>query len=227
MARFHPFLQLPAELRRQIWTLAIQPRTITAYAAAEGGEDLDIERDEHDVEEKRYLVLAAQPPAILHACRESRSQLLPIFSRVVTAKETLVNFELDTISASDTCLPQLMQAPWSGQIRQLELEVVDAAQFVFGIGQTMANAHSMALGFINLRYVTIRNLEARVQTKESFEDNTERLWAALLSSHYGTRRPIQFQLTIAFPLLAGVEDLTESNYAKRGGLLLPDALMEQ
>ncbi|EUC45685.1 hypothetical protein COCMIDRAFT_94758 [Bipolaris oryzae ATCC 44560] len=77
MATFHPFLRLPQELREQIWTDTVEPRTV------------DVRRFREWSQRYGRLVSSTPIPAILQSCREARN--LGLYKRVffeVAAEET-------------------------------------------------------------------------------------------------------------------------------------------
>ncbi|KAI4598800.1 hypothetical protein KJ359_002692 [Pestalotiopsis sp. 9143b] len=63
---FHGFPRLPAELRLKTWRFAIHPRTV----------DIREKYLYHPDKRRYYLISSTPPPAILQACRESRSEAL-------------------------------------------------------------------------------------------------------------------------------------------------------
>lgn len=98
MVEFHFFPRLPFELRDRIWELAIEPRTV----------EICIVKKYDDWGAPVKVISPTPVPAILQACRESRSQGLRHYHRAFSLPETTgadyvwVNFRLDMVLIGDS-----------------------------------------------------------------------------------------------------------------------------
>lgn len=127
MATFHPFPRLPLELRTMIWQMAVAPRDVKVSEQAdhiqEGGSTFRSTR--------RYFKSPTPPPALLHACHESRSICTPFYTKAFTygaqPRYTWVNYALDTIVVRDVEVALLSdEAPF---IRYLTVYVEDTPYY--------------------------------------------------------------------------------------------------
>ncbi len=129
MTAFHPFPRLPYELRAMIWKLTVEPRIV----------DVRVKR-------KRsakpygvlipYLVSLTPVPAVLHACREARSQGLyqQAFSEIAgpdgaERRYVWANLEMDMISIGTTLFDEY--EPVAPLIRRLKFEREHSDDFFF------------------------------------------------------------------------------------------------
>lgn len=117
---FNKFLKLPAELRAQIWELAIEPRIVKVQRVYLGA--------------FQYRFAPTSAPAILQACQEARNHLHRLYQRVfldgsvvqISTQKVLrrqyvwLNWNIDMISITKFWLPYVMSiAPL---VRHLQLE---------------------------------------------------------------------------------------------------------
>jgi hypothetical protein len=96
---FHLFNLLPLELRQHIWELSMTPRRVPVG---------DFSKHSYP---RAPLPPLAPPPAVLHACVESRSRLVRYYSKILT-RESLsryiwVNYELDIICINEWSVEDL------------------------------------------------------------------------------------------------------------------------
>lgn len=90
MATFHPFPNLPVEIRAAIWSMTVRKRTLDVHSKQKHG----------DWGGCRYAISSTPLPAILHACHESRN--MGLYRRAFTLgyepRYLWVNFEKDLVS---------------------------------------------------------------------------------------------------------------------------------
>jgi hypothetical protein len=95
------FASLPYELRSHIWSLATEPRRITKVRVKKSEGSFSKNQRQHG-KDILYETTSTRPPALMHACRESR-QHAP-YQRAFTAgiepRWTWVNFQLDIFCVS-------------------------------------------------------------------------------------------------------------------------------
>jgi hypothetical protein len=125
LTTFHPFPNLPFELRLKIWEHALsEPRTVTISCQREM---LDRERRFA----KAFTSTTPHPP-LLHTNRESRIEALslyqPTFKTDISSNYTYICFARDTIKCADSVL-EYMASFEVTSIRRLILEVKDAEYF--------------------------------------------------------------------------------------------------
>jgi hypothetical protein len=132
--QFHPFPNLPSELRLKIWTLALHtprivylscrktpfhhrspeiPRTIESYSSCSGTNSTPV-------------------PALLHANRESRHEALAFYTVSFQAPNSLiyVSFPYDTLWLSDHILVNIPEHPRQ-RIQRMVLDVRDPEYFEY------------------------------------------------------------------------------------------------
>lgn len=111
MGTFHPFIRLPAELRRQIWGLTIAPRTVSIHDQGPAS------------------------PAPMRACTEARTYYRESYtsaSFLDPARPLWVHFGLDTIVASHYDVRRFsLKALVAIQRLQLEVEAEEMQDFEF------------------------------------------------------------------------------------------------
>lgn len=123
MFQFHQFPCLPLELRQQIWHMSMEPRELVICGLKRGS-----------------TAKWPAPPAVLHACRESRTYLqqrsrpssyyVKAF-RIYrdSAVYLWVNFDLDTVYLHPSALGNLDGTDLA-QIQRLTIEGVSSRRFV-------------------------------------------------------------------------------------------------
>ncbi|KAK7995999.1 hypothetical protein PG991_015466 [Apiospora marii] len=160
MSQFHPFPRLPPELRHQIWRMSMVPRELVLYAF-----------------NKRPA-----PPAILHACSESRNHLqqrskssshyVKVFQVYENRAIYLwVNFDLDTIYADPFALEDLPEAELA-RIQRLTTEGVSPSYFAYNHALTLRWAMPA------LRDVTILSMD-RDRARRDAQKPWWKPWAPL------------------------------------------------
>ncbi|KAI8948997.1 hypothetical protein F4801DRAFT_431703 [Xylaria longipes] len=119
---FHLFLNLPTELRLQIWALAAEgPRILHVRI-----EDRPVWTSATELEHDTVYSSPTPPPAVLHACRESR-QAAPYERSFLTspgiaeARYIWVNFQQDMICLPDADIHRL--EPYGAVIQRLRFTV--------------------------------------------------------------------------------------------------------
>ncbi|KAI1841647.1 hypothetical protein JX266_012200 [Neoarthrinium moseri] len=126
MATFHPFSRLPCELRAQIWSLTVEPRTVEVRVIHRNLLQL-YDAPSTKTPSVPYLVSLRPVPATLQVCRGFRNQRLyqQAFSEVVDSdgaerRYVWLNRDIDMISIGTT--PFSCFAPVASHIRRLEFE---------------------------------------------------------------------------------------------------------
>lgn len=214
MSQFHQFLRLPLELRQQIWHMSMEPRELVICGIKRGS-----------------TAKWPAPPAVLHACRESRTHLRQrskSASYYVKAFQIYqnravylwVNFALDTVYAHPSALGNCADADLA-QIQRLVLEGVSSAFFVEEHAETLRRQMPA------LRHVTVlsmdidRNRDARQPWWTS--------WALLFELLYyppaeREEDPASFYLRVLRPddeppAIRTPDELNPDNYHKQWRIL--------
>jgi len=111
MSQFHCFARLPPEIRIRIWESSARPRLVHAVAT--------LDRPQEQVSALRFTTY---PPAVMHACRESR-RYAPYVRAFITSgstpRYTWINFEVDMLSLPDDDLTRRELEPHRAQICRL------------------------------------------------------------------------------------------------------------
>lgn len=145
--KFSRFGELPTEIRLKIWLLAAEePRTVhlkcqkEAYSYGTGQRFF-----------AKSFTSTTPPPAVLHVCRESRSETLSeyklSFATPHTPGQVYIAYERDTVRFPSTTLGSLYPEELQS-IRSMSLEVVDYpyfAHFNMGILKGMSSLKSLEL----------------------------------------------------------------------------------
>jgi hypothetical protein len=127
---FRLFPILPKELRLQIWGIALSaPRIVNIIC------DESIEIPSF----AKSFTSSDPPPALLHVCRESRSEAFeiykPLFQTKSSPKYTYVAFSQDIIRASDNLPKFLRSVELQGGIQKMTINIKDSHYFGhWGIG---------------------------------------------------------------------------------------------
>jgi hypothetical protein len=167
---FHCFPNLPSELRLKIWALAIpDPRSI----------EISCERDVIPPGTRRYAKSFKSnigPPALLHACRESRFEGLltykPHFTTAFSTNCIYVDFDRDTIHLSDGIVAYLGAAELKS-IQSMVLDVKDVQYF----------AH-FSMDFLKAMS-SLRHLELRAGTAVQYQrTRVERRYLDVLTGDF-------------------------------------------
>ncbi|KAI1120042.1 hypothetical protein F5Y10DRAFT_273458 [Nemania abortiva] len=123
ISTFHPFPNLPTELRLRVWVLAAEgPRILHVRI-----EDRPVWTSETELEHDTVYSSPTPPPAVLHACRESR-QTAPYERSFLTspgiseARYIWVNFRQDMICLADADIHRL--EPYGAVIQRLRFTVL-------------------------------------------------------------------------------------------------------
>ncbi|KAK8136096.1 hypothetical protein PG984_004036 [Apiospora sp. TS-2023a] len=123
MSQFHSFLRLPLELRQQIWHMSMEPRELVICGI-----------------KRRSTAKWPAPPAVLHACHESRTYLQQrsrSSSYYVKAFQIYqnravylwVNFDLDSVYAHPSALENFTKTDLA-KIQRITLEGVSSRHFI-------------------------------------------------------------------------------------------------
>ncbi|QDS68771.1 hypothetical protein FKW77_005127 [Venturia effusa] len=122
---FHPFPELPSELRIKIYKYALTtPRTVLIACKRD--------KIEGTRQYKEAYTSRTPVPALLHTCHEARFEALkvytPAFKTETSPNYTYVHFEQDTIDCIDRVL-QYLKPDVREKIQTMVVHVYDAALF--------------------------------------------------------------------------------------------------
>lgn len=132
LTSFTVFADLPIELKAEVWKYSILPRIIICGDGESKGP------------------LAAKPPAILHACHQSREEGLKIYTKIVLIgsnnegnRGVYVDYGNDIFYLSGQLPPMvlvgastglrsasILRPSWSQPIRRLYLHLIDANNYI-------------------------------------------------------------------------------------------------
>jgi hypothetical protein len=151
-SEFPLFPELPAELRLQIWALAI-PHRVLPITCTKGILSPSARRY------AQRFTSTSPPPSLLLCCRESRSVALPVYSSYFRTEASPhgihASFAYDTISFPENTINYLGREETEG-IERMVLEIKDHAYF----------------GYFNLSLLrgmrALKELELRVENGVSY-----------------------------------------------------------
>jgi hypothetical protein len=168
MPTFHLFPLLPLELRHLIWEFGMSPREVAV------GRGLKL----------RALT---PPPAILHVCAEARSHLqrhyTKSFARGSPHKFFLVNFNIDTVYCSVSCLLNYEDSDLPS-VQRLVLECWESEHFFRNSGRALYMASA-------LRAVTIMHYGPDAEG-----ENWWMGWDSMMEEWYYRDDPVWFRARI-------------------------------
>ncbi|KFZ04664.1 hypothetical protein V501_09078 [Pseudogymnoascus sp. VKM F-4519 (FW-2642)] len=124
---FYLFPRLPTELRLQIWKFAaVLPRVLTVRSVSS---NLSVQPKRFE-----YFYSPDPAPAMFLACKESRLEALPLYTKAFSAGTTpryiWANFTVDTIKIDDYSLSEIKVAE-RRLIRWLVVESVSARLYLY------------------------------------------------------------------------------------------------
>lgn len=168
-----------------------------------------------------YAIFKASLPAGFSVCRESRSCLLPMFTKVLSSHSELssksaklsiptwVNFAIDTVQCRQYDLPYISRTPWISQIRSMVVDVDDPET----MHNNLDSRYRPYLSYIehdmtSLKHLTIRYMEPRWD--EWYDE-----WHYLLANYYNRCEPlVAFYLRIINPHFPETGELNRTNYLR-------------
>jgi hypothetical protein len=168
-----------------------------------------------------YAIFKALPPAGFSVCRESRSCLMPLLTKVPSSCSELsgegvdlsiptwVNFAIDTVQCKQYDLPHISRTPWVSHIGSIVLDVDDTDS----MHSSMDSIDEPYLFYLThdmtgLRHLTIKFMEPRGD-KWYYE------WFDLLAEYYNRCDPwVDFYLRIINPNFPNMEELNPKNFMR-------------
>ncbi|WYZ42425.1 hypothetical protein EsH8_VI_000124 [Colletotrichum jinshuiense] len=187
MSTFHHFLQLPLELRQHIWELSVEAREVAV------GDNL------------AYRSRSLSPP-VMHACAESRSHLRGYYTKVFSTKKatnqyTWVNFDIDTIYASQWTLKDLVaELPF---IQQLIVEGRDSETFFYEYCHPLYKMQA-------LKTLTILHMES----PGTLDPEWWMGWDSLMEQFYFGDDQVPFYTKLVNPEDPTISEINKDNYLK-------------
>jgi hypothetical protein len=186
MPDFHPFPRLPLELRQSIWEFAMEPREVAV------GWGL------------KFRPLT-QPPPILHVCAEARSHLqghyTKSFTRGSPSKFSLVNFDVDTVYCSVSCLASCRDSDLPS-VQRLIVECWESEHFFRDSGRALYMASS-------LRSVTILHYGPDAEGEDWWMG-----WDSMMEEWYYRDDPVAFRARIISLEDPHHIEINQDNYLK-------------
>ncbi|KAH7368157.1 hypothetical protein B0T11DRAFT_276542 [Plectosphaerella cucumerina] len=188
-AAFHLFGSLPLELRQRVWELSMESRRVPV------GDFKPI----HFATTPPYPPPIMPPPAILHACTESRSYLEQYYYTRVFDKDSFpryvwVNLDLDTV-----CMRQQTLVDLSGKLPPVKHLSIDCNEMDYYYDYTMREVDCLRL---------LEDLEIRpVSESQHWWDP----WYSVMRDLYYHGNPSRYRTTIIRPDNTFTEEVPEIN----------------